>query len=285
MTLLRRSVAVGAAAALGAAVAVAPAPALAASTAPPQITVTLTEGAMKTSGATTLPTGPVRFKLRSVDDDHAMSVIRLKKGYTLAKLVADSEAYSDDPRAAAAANLRRLAAKVDFLGGVDLGIDDSATMTLTLKPGRYYISDQTDDGSRFRRVTITSRKGKSVAVKPTATVTMTERHQFTGDTTLPKKGSIKIANAAQTPGRLYIATFQRVKPGTTVDDIKALAGPDADPSIFLEGAFGTDLLSPGRSEILTYSMPAGSYAVQCIIPSDTGMPHAFTGMVRIVTLK
>lgn len=253
--------------------------------APPLITVTLSEGAMKVTGALKHPAGPVRFRALALGPGHAMSVFRLKPGHTLAEVVADSDAAAKSPRAAAAGNLRRLGEKVDFRGGIGLERGRSATMTLVLEPGTYYISDQTDEGNRFEKVTVTTRKSKAVAVRPSATVTMNEHYKMTGDTILPKKGSIRIRNTATTDSRLYLATFQRVRPGTTVEDMQRLRGPDRDRSILLPDAFGAELLSPGRSETLTYSMPAGTYALQCMIPGHDGVPHAFNGMMRIVTLR
>jgi hypothetical protein len=253
--------------------------------APPLITVTLTGGAMTVSGALRLPAGPVRFRLRSVGDEgHAMSVLRIKPGHTLAEVVADSDAAADDPRSAAAANLRRLADKVDFRGGIGVGPDRSATMTLRLEPGTYYISDQSDEGNRFKKVTITSRKGSSVPVRPKATVALNEHYRITGATTLPRKGPLRVRNTATTGNRLYIASLQRVRPGTTAEDVMRLRDRDADRSFLLPGGFDTGLLSPGREETLVYSMPAGTYALQCTLPSDSGVPHALNGMVRIVEL-
>jgi len=48
----------------------------------------------------------------------------------------------------------------------------------------------------------------------------------------------------------------------------------------------TDVLSPGQSQTLTYTLPKGTYAEMCFFPDlKTGMPHAAMGMVRIVHLK
>jgi hypothetical protein len=76
-----------------------------------------------------------------------------------------------------------------------------------------------------------------------------------------------------------------VKDGTTRKQvIKALQSPGPPP--FEHGSVGADIVSPGHSMTLSYSLPAGRYAVLCFFPDlKTGMPHAFMGMVGIVHLS
>jgi len=46
------------------------------------------------------------------------------------------------------------------------------------------------------------------------------------------------------------------------------------------------VLSPRQSVELTYDLPAGSYLLLCEIrDAETGMPHVFMGMHKVVTLR
>ena len=52
-----------------------------------------------------------------------------------------------------------------------------------------------------------------------------------------------------------------------------------------KGSAGIDAINPGLSETVSYNLPKGTYAELCFFPDPrTGEPHAFMGMVRIVTL-
>ena len=53
----------------------------------------------------------------------------------------------------------------------------------------------------------------------------------------------------------------------------------------LPGEQDSDIVSPGHAMALHLQLPAGHYALMCFFPDpQTGMPHAFMGMVRMVTL-
>jgi hypothetical protein len=54
----------------------------------------------------------------------------------------------------------------------------------------------------------------------------------------------------------------------------------------LDGSTGTDTLTTGESQTLTYSLPKGEYVELCFFPDPmTGMPHALMGMIGIVHLQ
>jgi hypothetical protein len=111
--------------------------------------------------------------------------------------------------------------------------------------------------------------------------------RFAGSRNLPAKGTITFKNASiNSP---HFLALQHVKKGTTRREIiKAFnSGPGSGgPNPFLDGSVGTDVVGPGQSQTLTYSLPAGTYVEACFFPDlQTGMPHAMMGMVRIVHLK
>ena len=48
---------------------------------------------------------------------------------------------------------------------------------------------------------------------------------------------------------------------------------------------GMDVLSPRKQLVLSYSLPKGTYVLLCFVADDeTGMPHAFMGMHKVIKL-
>jgi hypothetical protein len=48
----------------------------------------------------------------------------------------------------------------------------------------------------------------------------------------------------------------------------------------------TGVLSPGKSQLFSYHLPAGKYFIACFWPDYfTGMPHFLMGMWKLVTIS
>jgi hypothetical protein len=79
-----------------------------------------------------------------------------------------------------------------------------------------------------------------------------------------------------------------VTPGTTDAQVQAYfdSGVSDPPAFALNGpSASTDLLSPGKQLVLSYSLPKGTYVLLCFVSDDkTGMPHAAMGMHKVVKL-
>ncbi len=103
-----------------------------------------------------------------------------------------------------------------------------------------------------------------------------------------KGGLIKFSyvNSGKEP---HFAAFARPAPGKTFDDVKAAltapqsAGPPPGPPPF-EDVAGFATADPGVSGSGTFNLPAGEYALYCVIPSPDGTPHAAKGMIQKVTV-
>ena len=83
--------------------------------------------------------------------------------------------------------------------------------------------------------------------------------------------------------------MMQVAEGTTTDQVLEFfmseeQGPP--PEWFLPGYLETGSLSSGRSMTVDYKLPAGQYALLCLFPDPKmqGMPHAFMGMIEMVTV-
>lgn len=256
----------------------------------PTMTVNITNARTTYSGSMTRRSGPLRFKVTGQADERTLSIFRIKRGYTLKQLRADAEmlpaVYFGDPQALKA--WRRITSNVVARGGLHTPGGSTATATVTFAPGKYLLSDGVGSViGRVRTLTITGTANNATAPRADAAITMGQNRRFGGDYKLPASGTIRITNQATAAGRWCEATLQRVKAGTTRDDVlRLLRGQSSDDSIFVGDTLGSDMLSPGHSQRLTYTLPAGRYALMCFT-ADTadGVAQAAKGMVRIVHVR
>src|SRR3954465_5936332 len=90
-------------------------------------------------------------------------------------------------------------------------------------------------------------------------------------------------------GPLHFMALMRVRTGTLDSQVQKYfdSGTQGPPPFAQKGpGVGMGVQSPGRQARLTHDVPAGTYVMLCLVGDDkTGMPHAFMGMHRVVTLK
>lgn len=225
------------------------------------------------------------------EDGSSITMFSLRDGHTLAEVMRDvGLATGQDPKKAAI-GIRRVNREINAIGGGDVLRGYPDAVTATLNRGTYYLVDMTSNV--LRTLHVYGRTTATRAPSPDKIVTMFDnpagepRFYPTG-TVFPRHGSVWLRNDTD---ELHFMTLLRVKPGTTDASLQhqfdlILAGKNPGPEAIIGPDAGTDVLSPGRQELLSYSLPAGRYVLICFIPDDeTGLPHAFMGMHRIVTLK
>lgn len=79
----------------------------------------------------------------------------------------------------------------------------------------------------------------------------------------------------------------RLDDGKTFADLsEGLKGmkPGAPPPPWVHDVAGPNTPMPGAETSLTENLPAGNYAVICMIPSADGTPHAMKGMIKALTV-
>jgi hypothetical protein len=259
----------------------------------PQLTVTMSgkDSPVNLVGPHRFSAGRVDVTLVAGSGEQAFLVLRLHKGYTMADFRRDFGTFGQaqqHPTPAALKALRRLVKHTTFCGGLDSGTGHK-TVTGSIvfpKADTYYVFN--DNGGPNPNVApvklhVSARAGSRPTPAFSAVVKATTSKRFRGSTHLPASGTIEFKNDAKdSPHLLFL---QHVKKGTTRKQvIKALQS--SGPGPMRPGAVGIDVLSPGRSATITYTLPAGDYAELCFFPDlKTGMPHAFMGMVRIVHLS
>ena len=92
---------------------------------------------------------------------------------------------------------------------------------------------------------------------------------------------------------VHMMETARLNDGVTLDQVKEAMSSNDDAAIEplladgLRGVYGTPaLLSPGQSTTVTaVNLKAGTYAILCFVPSESGAPHVAMGMLNEFTVK
>lgn len=257
---------------------------------PPMITVTIAEDHTEIDGKLTQVAGPLRLRVLAEDEDHLLSLFRLKRGYTVKQLRKDTRALSRlyyEGGAGNAKAVKRMQRNVVTYGGATPSLGAVATATVNLRPGRYYLSDNVGPpGGHLYKLRIVPGPNPTRLPAGAPVITMTKDNRFAGDKHFPATGTVLIRNAVPNGHRWLQAAFLQVKRGTTPEQVAALFRGTGDGGFVLSGYAGGDTLSPGRKQHLTYSVEPGTYALICFFPNpdNPGSTYVADGMVRIITM-
>jgi hypothetical protein len=265
-----------------------------ATTSSPQLTVKMSgKHSLDVTVPKRLTAGRVNVKLVAGKGEQAFDVLRLRGSYTindfgddLAEFNASEQQGQPTPDALKAFN--RLVRHTVFCGGLDSGTGHKTVTGNIALPtaATYYVvndSQGPDLDAPVVKLHVTASATRRPAPSADVVQKATNKKRFHGPTNLPASGSVKFDNAAtNSPHQMFL---QHVKTGTTRKQmIKALESNGPGP--FRAGGVGVDVANPGHSVTVDYTLPAGDYAELCFFPDlQTGMPHAFMGMVRIVHLS
>jgi hypothetical protein len=248
-------------------------------------------GAIRVS-STRFHEGVVRFDVSTSNPKGAaITLFQLNKGVTIAKAARDvKEEFSNDPRIAAKGT-RDLNRDITFYGLADVTPGQPASVTERLYDGTYYAVDVNTPGGQTLQKVVTikvTEGGDEHARLDTAglaSVLLTSADRFVVNGHLPAKGSVVVRNVGDT---IHFMQIEPVKPGTTDAQVQAFFDSGFQgPPPFINGPFtAMDVLSPGHQLVLSYSLPKGTYVLLCFVADDeTGMPHAFMGMHKVVKLS
>jgi hypothetical protein len=242
---------------------------------PASITVHMTKHQVRLSQSR-VHAGTIGFRVISSDGRfHQLQIARLHKGYTLQQAQSDfGEAFSGNVPA-----IRRLDHRVSFRGGAPAHRSGyPGRVVIDLPAGRYYLFDQ--DGQGLATLRVVGTEGHQPAVPHQAMITA-NTYGFQA-TRLPASGWLKVRNVSDQP---HFIAMTRVKDSTTRRMVARAASHPSNrkPSWLLHAGTDSSVISPYRHEILRYRLPAGKYLIACFWPDDdTGMPHFYMGMWRLV---
>jgi hypothetical protein len=280
--MLRRNVLVGIIAGAAAAASVVPAAAASAPAEPipsGATVVTVTMGANSMALSTdSITAGNTVFKAVSADGrDHEVQIVRLHSGYSLQQFGSDvGKAFGGNVKA-----VRRVDSHVTLRGGADAHYRPGY-MSVPLTAHTYYLLDIS--GNSVRKFTVTGSFRHRPAPQSQGTI-KAFTYGFGLNGTLPHQGWIHEHDQSDQP---HFFVFNRVKADTTYREVKQYfeSGAQGRPPFALFANTSSGVISPNTGQQFYLDMPAGRYVVACYWPDDdTGMPHAFMGMFKLITLR
>ena len=236
-------------------------------------------GASTSGGVTTLHAGRYQFHVVARSGAHTLQLLRFQNGYTPQQAQSDfNGAFSGNVPA-----VQRIDNGVVFLGGADARPEHPADMVVQLHGTTQLAAiDQNGDAVAMLNVVGKAPDQKNVAHDGKYTAFS---YGWAVSSHLPASGMVKFANQADQP---HFLALQHVKDSTTNAKVRKFinSGGQGNPPWVLKGSADSGVLSPGKSQLLNYDLKPGKYLVACFWPDYfTGMPHAFMGMWKLVTLS
>lgn len=239
---------------------------------------------------TTLAPGITKFVVSSVKSA-GFQLLTADPGYTPEKAAADINAAfgKNDMKA-----LKRFEARTTLLGGVSSPAGGTGTAWLKLPSGEVWAVDtdpQVTDPAKI--VTLTVAGTATGATLPAAPTLMAIKDTTWANkpASIPAKGILRFKNKATNNHFIVMAKLAK---GKTVADFaawvdKVTSGKKAGPPPLDNSEPGIDsgVLSPGHKMALKYHVSKGKYVLACFWPDAAmgGLPHAFMGMFRGITVK
>jgi hypothetical protein len=235
--------------------------------------------------------GWVNFEVTTKDaHGHQLQGVRLHKGVTVAKLIADiHEAVNP---ATAAAGIRHVQRDATLVGGAIVEPSTEVEDTIPLTRGTYWFFDFSQffvpkaPPPAFHRLEVNGGF-EDAHLRFTAEIDQVETKagpRFVSPNRLDNGDTYLVRNKAD---EIHELEFQRVKPGVTDHDLTLFFQGKLKFNPFAENASrGAAAQSPGRFQLLSFHPKSGRYAELCFIPDDkTGIPHAFLGMHKVVKIN
>lgn len=235
--------------------------------------------------------GVHRFVVRSAKSS-AFQLLRARRGYTKREAVRDVTRGLIAEQSNIAA-LRRFERNVVLAGGVSSAPGTPGVMWARLDTGRYWAVDTNLMKLAPDKLRTVDVRGHRVAGALPAGPTLRAIHETQWapkPATIPARGVLRFVN--DSVDNHFIA-MGKLLPGKTVDDfaawVKAVKGGAEMPPPIDESSPGLDsgALSPGHAMAMRYHLPPGDYVLTCFWPDADmgGLPHAFMGMFRGITVE
>ena len=171
------------------------------------------------------------------------------------------------------------------IGGTGTGTD----LLVRLDPGTYYLADTAIQSTTSDLVTVVHVGGgwtKTSTPRVTGTITAVGDMDWAKwPRTIGHEGTLKFVNASSD---WHFVELLQLKPGVTYAQLKDVVENGGDPSTISSPTaadYSTGVISPHHTQLSTYDLPKGHYALMCWWPDENGMPHAVMGMFRLIDLR
>jgi hypothetical protein len=245
----------------------------------PTVVVHVSDSAIHLSVGHRLHAGRVLFRVKTRQGGHDLQLARLHSGYTLSEAQQDfGKAFRGDIPA-----IRRIDHNITFLGGTSTRPGHPGAFAVNLHAARLLVFDQ--DSNALTRLRVFGTPPRRPTVASSSRVTAFTYGFGVSRRTLPRSGWTRVGNSSDQP---HFVVFQHVKNRTTHRMVARFikSGAHGNPSWALKANASVAVLSPNRGEVFHYNLPGGKYLMACFWPDDdTGMPHVYMGMWRLIRLR
>jgi hypothetical protein len=260
----------------------------------PTLKVNVAHGKFSVHGSRTFQAGRVNLSMTVEGKPVECAVARFAKGYGFKAYIKDFQTFAQGqgPNGESKAGLKalnHLAKRATFFGGLKVGHGRTARGSVVLpKAGTYYIYDDTL-GKYPHKLTVTGPVAQRAVPDSSGTIKATSAKRFAGAKVLAARGIITYKNVSSgSNASPHFLVLQHVAKGTTRKDVEKafMSNSNSQPPWVRKGSKEIDVISPGQSMTFNVNLPKGQYAELCFFPDlQTGIPHAFMGMIGIITLK
>jgi hypothetical protein len=243
---------------------------------------------------TNLRPGVHRFAISS-GGSASFQVVKPRAGYTKAELSRDVNASLNATAQPNLTALKRFERNVTLLGGMPSDPSERGVFWVRLPAGKYFVADTNAHVQRASKILTVWVHGPRLGAAMPRVVgnvrAINEADWAATPKTIPTSGRLGFTNASEDN---HFIDMERLASGKTMADFKAWIekaskGEDAGPPPIDEQAkvLDTGVVSPGHRMVLHYSLPAGNYVMLCWWPDAEmgGLPHAFMGMYRGITVQ
>lgn len=235
---------------------------------------------------TTIQPGVNQFRVTTEAKQSGFQLVQLAAGYTLDQAIADIDAGLEKGKLRA---LKRFEANATLLGGVSVPSGKIGKLTVNLPAGSYYAADiERNRPSAFTAFTVAGADtGATMPAGPTLTA-VKSTSWAKRPRTISHKGMLTFTN--HTDNNHFVGLVKLAKGKTAKDFGKwidaAMQGEEGPPPVNFGVSFDGGVVSPGHTVAMNYKLPKGDYVLACFWPDASmgGMPHAFMGMYRGITL-
>ena len=264
------------------------APAESAASAPPvAVSISITR---VVTMPTTIQPGVNTFKVSTANRrGSAFQLVQAAAGYSPADAAQDIDKGLDGGNVQA---IKRFEANVTLFGGMAVDKGTPGKLVVDLEAGDYWALDtNTNDPGKFFAFSVAGADTGNVMPEAGATLRAVQDTTWASNpASIPNKGLMTFKNKAS---QNHFIIMAKLKKGMTYQDFKKwfaalMDGPPTSPSpVNFDVGMDSGVVSPGHSATFNYNLPKGDYVMLCFWPDASmgGMPHAFMGMHRGITLK
>jgi len=239
---------------------------------------------------TTIQPGVNTFKITTANKrGSGFQLVQAAAGYSPADAARDIKKGLDGGNIKA---IKRFEANITLFGGVAVAKGSPGKLVVDLEAGDYWALDTNgEDPDNFFAFSVAGADTGNVMPEAGATIKAVQDTTWANKpASIPNKGLLTFKNRAT---QNHFIVMAKLKKGMTYQDFKkwfasAMDGPPSGPSPVNFGiGLDSGVLSPGHSATFKYNLPKGDYVMLCFWPDAAmgGLPHAFMGMHRGITLK